>query len=137
MYLYGVPNYSTTLTCQASDPKHLRYLKLKMGISDDDARLNSIMTVNIYQGGTKKHTYGNIGSGKVLNVSLDLLNSELTPAEDIAIEVICHKSSSYCNLYFLQAEIQADPGTTITPKSFKSTPPIAHKSKKSFHPIQL
>jgi hypothetical protein len=138
MRLFTPPNNSITLTCKASDPKHLRYLKLAMGVSDDDAKQNSLMTVNIYQGGTKKHTYGNVRPGsKRIDTTLDLQNRDLNPAEDIAIELLCHKTTNYCNLYFLQAEIQADPETTITPKSSKSTPSVADQSKKSSHLTQL
>ncbi|TFI55923.1 hypothetical protein BLD44_000865 [Mastigocladus laminosus UU774] len=121
MSMYTARNKFIMLTCKA-DPNKFSTLKLQMGVSDDDSKQLSLMTVNIYQGGNLQHTYKDIGPGKLINTVLDLQNRNITKPENIAIELLCEKANPYCTVYFFEAQLLPSSNSNyIAPKSSKSS----------------
>jgi hypothetical protein len=96
----------TTLTCRV-DPAEFSTLDLQFGVSDDDVETNSLMTINIYQGGNVLRTYSNVASGRLITSPIDLSGSA-----SVAIELRCERTNrpqEECLVYFFDAQLIPPP----------------------------
>jgi len=94
---------SATLTCK-TDPLNYRFLRLRMGISDNASKEMKI-TIHLYQGGSVKETH-HLTPGKIKNTILDLSNPKINgKAYNVAIETVCQMESGFCKLFLLKSEL--------------------------------
>ena len=83
-------------------------LQLQLGVADDEVQRDSLMTVNIYQGGTIVQTYGGIEDGAVIDTTVDLSNADVSRPGSVSIELEClstRSSSISCRLFALEAQL--------------------------------
>ena len=83
-------------------------LQLQLGVADDEVQRDSLMTVNIYQGGTIVQTYGGIEAGAVIDTTVDLSNADVSRPGSVSIELEClstRSSSISCRLFALEAQL--------------------------------
>ena len=83
-------------------------LQLQLGVADNEVQRESLMTVNIYQGGTVIQTYGGIEAGKVIDTTVDLSNTDVSRPGSVSIELECLSAtnrSAPCRLFALEAQL--------------------------------
>ena len=106
-YMTAQDSEQVMLTCVASSER-FSVLSLQMGVSDNDVRTEAQMTVNIYQSGSVRHTYGAVVPGTLLTTVLDLTDLEVTNPQNFAIEILCDNAlyrNLPCALYFPEATL--------------------------------
>lgn len=99
-----------TLSCRIDEIHGL--LDLELGVPDNIQRYDSVMAVNIYQGGNVIYNYRNLRAGSKIVSVLNLEDPEiLSNPNSIAVELIC--SSGYrCQLHAIEATLYPASNTT-------------------------
>lgn len=120
----------TTLVCNINTDD-FDTLTLRMGVADESGARNEQMTVNVYQGDDNIiASRQNAEPGAVMHLSIDLSNTPYGNPGNIAIELLCDRSSYSpgCILYFLEAELT---GEKVFSGSGGATSPQRHENSSS------
>ncbi|MGD1858654.1 MAG: hypothetical protein ACFB0E_01635 [Leptolyngbyaceae cyanobacterium] len=106
---------SVTLNCRANEMHG--FLSLDLGVPDQIQRYDSVMAVNIYQGGNIIYNYRNLRAGSKIVSVLDLESSEVSiNPNSVAIELIC--SDGYrCELHAIDATLRPPISLTFSSDS--------------------